>query len=220
MDKISREDAVLLGLKRYFTGRACPAGHVGERYVSDKSCCDCRAEANVRLRETDPDRANSYVTKWREANREAFRAAVRKSYRKHRGRRLASQRAAYAENRDAKREQARRYYQQDREAQVERAKRWQQENPDKQRAIEQRRRARKLDALCACCAPEDFAELNAIARLAGMEIDHIEPLALGGAHCRSNLQLLTPEQHKLKTASDMRRIAEFKRQQEDERDVR
>ena len=36
-------------------------------------------------------------------------------------------------------------------------------------------------------------------------------LAMGGAHCMRNLQLLTPEEHFAKTAIDLRNIAEFRK---------
>ena len=29
------------GLKRYFTGRTCRAGHIAERYVSTRNCVEC-----------------------------------------------------------------------------------------------------------------------------------------------------------------------------------
>lgn len=38
---ISKADARKRGLKRYFTGRACPMGHVAEHYVSNGGCVEC-----------------------------------------------------------------------------------------------------------------------------------------------------------------------------------
>lgn len=37
----TRAEAMALGLPRYFTGKPCRHGHVAERLVSAKSCCDC-----------------------------------------------------------------------------------------------------------------------------------------------------------------------------------
>lgn len=53
-----------------------------------------------------------------------------------------------------------------------------------------RRRAKKRDAQCACCLPEDFREAYAAARERGWTVDHIIPLAAGGPHCLHNLQIL------------------------------
>lgn len=40
----SAKIAKSLGLKRYFSEKPCPKGHVGERYVRDYQCCACHAE--------------------------------------------------------------------------------------------------------------------------------------------------------------------------------
>lgn len=45
MDKISRAEAKSLGLNKYFTGNACPSGHVAQRYVQSGACCDCLSVA-------------------------------------------------------------------------------------------------------------------------------------------------------------------------------
>ncbi len=44
MEIISRKDAKVLGLKRYYTGKACPNGHMAERYVSGSGCSSCVKE--------------------------------------------------------------------------------------------------------------------------------------------------------------------------------
>jgi hypothetical protein len=41
MEIISRSDAIQAGMKRYFTGEPCAAGHVVQRYVCDSKCCEC-----------------------------------------------------------------------------------------------------------------------------------------------------------------------------------
>ena len=40
-EMISRATAQLNGLPRYFTGVPCKHGHVSERYVASKTCCEC-----------------------------------------------------------------------------------------------------------------------------------------------------------------------------------
>lgn len=39
---ISRQDAQVQGLKRYFTGAACANGHMAERLTSTHACVDCK----------------------------------------------------------------------------------------------------------------------------------------------------------------------------------
>lgn len=47
-----------------------------------------------------------------------------------------------------------------------------------------------------------------------IEFDHIIPLALGGAHAESNLQIVTPEAHKAKTRADVQVKAKVQRLRE------
>lgn len=44
MDVISRVDARKLGLKRFYTGKPCPHGHIAERLVSNGTCVVCTRE--------------------------------------------------------------------------------------------------------------------------------------------------------------------------------
>ena len=41
MEKISRETALQLGLKRYFTGDPCMRGHICERLATSTACVEC-----------------------------------------------------------------------------------------------------------------------------------------------------------------------------------
>jgi hypothetical protein len=55
MKKISRETAIQLGLKRYFTGIPCINGHLCERYVSVYACVTCHGLRQQRHRDRDPE---------------------------------------------------------------------------------------------------------------------------------------------------------------------
>lgn len=39
---ISREDAYVKGLKRFYTGEACKRGHYSERFVANGACAQCQ----------------------------------------------------------------------------------------------------------------------------------------------------------------------------------
>lgn len=41
MKIISEKDALALGLKRYYTGKTCKNGHLCERLVNSRNCCEC-----------------------------------------------------------------------------------------------------------------------------------------------------------------------------------
>jgi hypothetical protein len=44
MDIITREQAITLGLKKYFDGLPCKHGHISERYVSSGCCAKCTGD--------------------------------------------------------------------------------------------------------------------------------------------------------------------------------
>lgn len=47
---ITRADAKAAGLTRYFSGKACPHGHVVERMVSTYACCACKLAKTTLLK--------------------------------------------------------------------------------------------------------------------------------------------------------------------------
>ncbi len=55
---LTRKEAALRGLSRFWTGRPCKFGHLAERYVSNRQCVQCNAENTVerdrRCRAIDP----------------------------------------------------------------------------------------------------------------------------------------------------------------------
>lgn len=65
---ISREDAKVKGLKRFFTGEPCIYGHIAEREVRKNRCVKCRQESSkrykARQRIDNPDK----VREWQKLN--------------------------------------------------------------------------------------------------------------------------------------------------------
>src|SRR6476620_6149610 len=57
MKEISRETAVQLGLKRYFTGVPCKNGHISERYAhsTNNACIACHRLSQQKQRARDPE---------------------------------------------------------------------------------------------------------------------------------------------------------------------
>ncbi len=55
---LTRKEAALRGLSRFWTGRACKFGQMAERYVSNRQCVQCNAEKTAerdrRCRAADP----------------------------------------------------------------------------------------------------------------------------------------------------------------------
>jgi hypothetical protein len=48
MEPISRKEAATKGLKKYYTGQPCKAGHVTERYVRNWACVICEDDYQLR----------------------------------------------------------------------------------------------------------------------------------------------------------------------------
>jgi hypothetical protein len=61
MEKLSRSEAIGLGLTRYFTGKPCKWGHISERLTSSKACVSCknRREKGRYRAPTDESRKNA-----------------------------------------------------------------------------------------------------------------------------------------------------------------
>jgi hypothetical protein len=89
---------------------------------------------------------------------------------------------------------------------------WRAKNRGRCNAYNAHRRALKRKQTCTCCTREQLAKFHIDAHAAGREVDHVQPLALGGLECLKNLQALTPEEHKVKTFQfDFPLIAAMKR---------
>lgn len=81
MQIITRDEAIQLGLRRYFTGNPCVHGHMSERVVSTRVCAECK-----------------YINKTAR-NQTAHSKAVNKAhYLKHRERNLVYRRTYYRNN--------------------------------------------------------------------------------------------------------------------------
>lgn len=72
---------------------------------------------------------------------------------------------------------------------------WYAKHPGKAAEKCRRREAVRKGQLCACCKPKDISPLYKLAKMEGLQVDHIQPLTKGGLHCRKNMQLLTPEEN-------------------------
>lgn len=110
MQITSRDSARAAGLKRYFTGKPCCAGHIEERLLSNGTCIEC-----LRLKKADDykkhkPRYRAQADAWKDKNRERH-LALEKRYRENGGERVRAIKRAWSErNRDKKNEQGRIYH--------------------------------------------------------------------------------------------------------------
>ena len=176
-----REQAILEGKTRYFTGKPCLNGHIAERSVKGRQCILCLAEIKARV---PKERKANYSAEWRKRNPEKAKEV------------LANFRA---QHKAQLREQSRKRYANDPEKGRQRTKRWREKNPEGMRAHAQTRNARKNGSGGRYTAEDvrslKIAQCNKCAyckdRLGKrFHVDHIMPISKGGMNVRGNLQIL------------------------------
>ena len=189
-----RQEAIALGLKRYFTGEPCRSGHTAERYVLTRQCVIC---------------TQARKDKWEEENPGRDKALKAAHYREHSD--LYKLRARInAKSRPKRPRKPRTEEQQHREREAERARRA--ADPEPSRANARNRRSARKKAGGKHTA-QDIAAIYAMQKgkcaycrvklTSGLrEVDHIVPIKLGGTNDRSNLQVLCRPCNRSKRARD------------------
>jgi hypothetical protein len=201
MDIITRQEAKAQGLTHYFTGKPCKREHVTERFVSNKTCCQCILERQqtqeYKAQQAAYCQANAEkIAEYRRANTEQRAAYDAERYRTH-TERYAAQSAAY---RLANAEKIAAY-----SAAYNAA--YRKANPHLINALTAKRRATKLQQTPSWV---DFEAIKAIyrqcaerTRLTGEQnhVDHIYPLIsddVCGLHVAANLQIITASENSRK----------------------
>lgn len=213
---VSRAAARSMGLKRYFSGKPCPKGHVAERYVAKANCVACDAARSGTEKKRERDRLYSAehaeqkrlnAKEWREANPE---------------REKANKQAWALANPDKKRAGRQRWYFKDPARQRVLAKRWEEANPELHResraARDRTRRARRKGASGSHTAAETLSLLEAQKhrcaycgadlRKTKPHLDHIVALSRGGSNDKTNLQWLCAPCNMAKGATDPLQFAQ------------
>lgn len=197
---ISRADAKALGYKRYFTGKSCKHGHVSDRLVSNKMCCDCAKNKISIWRSNNPEKVIQYnrkyyannqdkaivvAAKWRSENPERVKDGCKK-YRTENSEKISIRRSSLKG-----RANRRKYESKRRAIKIGNEINW--TNEDKER----------VNRL--------FQEAAQLEKLTGIKfhVDHVVPLSRGGPHHPDNLQVVTAKYNMsngVKTQEEMRNI--------------
>lgn len=203
----SRAAAKTAGVRFYFTGRPCLRGHIALRRTSKGSCIVCQYAWTIRWRADNPELSREAVQRWRDTNREKYRALSRESRRRE-----------YHRDPVREREKTRRWREENREQWLRTlsvaGRKWRQNNPAKELHRVRMRQVAKLNATPPWA---DLAAIKAtyLACPAGWDVDHIIPLRgrtpegwrVCGLHIASNLRHLPSSENRVRgnrmTADDL-----------------
>jgi 5-methylcytosine-specific restriction endonuclease McrA len=219
----TRDEALSAGVNRYFTGKPCRKGHVAARIVSDECCAECARLRKVGYRKRkfptlesievrnaarrDRRRANPELRAKEALQKQEARKAGR--WKEDPEKVNARSRAYKQRNPEKQREITERRRESGRTA--ENGKRYRARNPDRARASDVLKQAKRAGAVgvhteedlkairreqwdcCAACG--EFLH-------GGGHVDHIVPLSKGGTNWPSNIQWLCSTCNLRKSAKD------------------
>lgn len=195
----SRQEAIANGELLYLPVEPCPKGHVSVRHVKE-GCVECKKIRNAAYRTEFSEKCRASDAAYRAANRDKLRAKDRAYYQRNVQSMKEKSANWRARNGERMKELAAAWRREHPERMTASRRKWNAANPHKNRIYRQNRRrlegqsGKKIssDAVprlyklqkgrCACCGKKLGTKFH---------LDHIMPLALGGSHEDSNLQLLT-----------------------------
>lgn len=182
------------GLSQYETGKPCPKGHVGPRFVSSRQCVICAGERKNRWAVANKKYVHEYNLSYYQEDIEWQRQRTRDYVAANRDAILIKRRATYYANPSKAMKWARENKERVRKIQMN----WRAANPEKACAANHNRRARKRAA--GSHTAQDIIEIFAMQKgkcaycrtKLGKKyhVDHIQALSRGGSNTRDNLQVL------------------------------
>lgn len=199
---ITRAEAKALGLKRYFDGSPCGAGHISQRYSSTGRCCACARAQAIRWARENKDKLRAYRVKEYALNAKKEKERVRE-FRLQNKDYVRKCNVEWAANNPKRRKEINvAWADRNRDYLAAKQKAWRTENPEKAKEVSRNSRAKRRAALGSHTQKEVMYIIQAqrkkcaycgVSLSLGYHIDHIVPLALGGSNYRHNLQALCPK---------------------------
>ena len=205
--KVTRDEARKKGMKRFFSGEACPHGHVVQRLVSNGTCITC---SKIRLnawQKKNAKRANDPIPKQKAidmgldsyfTNRPCIHGHT------------ASRRVSDSKCRDCIKIKQKKRAAGNRDYANAAIKKWRIANSERIREHETKRRSNIIGTLSrgltkrlritqngVCAAP--WCELDIREKY---HLDHINPISKGGLNVDENIQILCPACNLSKGAKD------------------
>lgn len=104
MKIVSRQEAIKLGLNRFFTGEPCKWGHIAERRADSSSCIKCLSETAIAWAKAHPEKIKLNLRKYRSSSKGKIKInKTRKIYmKKNEDRIRATYQKWYAQNGELK----------------------------------------------------------------------------------------------------------------------
>jgi hypothetical protein len=184
MKIITRKEAAMQGLTRYYTNTSCARGHLAERLVTNYACVECASITNKRYEQTEKGMG-------------ARRAVEKRYYKTEKGKLTHKEYNA-------------RYEQTERGKEI-RTKIWKNNLENNSAACSARVRQYQIQKIQNTPTWASFEKIKAFYEKAQLltahsgekhEVDHIVPINgknVCGLHCEDNLQVLTKIENILKS---------------------
>jgi hypothetical protein len=216
---ILKRQAIAAGLKRYFTGKPCPHGHICERHI-DGHCIECariknkkrkydkvkRSTINKAWREKRTpeykERQAKKMREWRMANKERVKQWVEKNKEKIK----QKSKAWRAANPDKVKKYKTIEYINNKNKRIAKVNEWQASNQDRVKSYRTNHKAMRRKAVGKHTAKEIKDLMNRqgnkcaeckcnisikkTPKIAHAHLDHIVPISIGGSNLIKNLQYL------------------------------
>jgi len=204
MKIVTRQEAIKLGLTRYFTGKPCKWGHVSERRTSPPVCVACDRESSRKWRAENKDIFREYLGERRANNKDRI-SQYSKEYRAGNKSRIRERHRKYCADNKSQLIEYRRKWRADNK---DRVREYQKENLAYYRAIGAKRRAQSKRATPPWADNSEIIRIYEKAIQATkdtgtqMNVDHIVPLShpkVCGLHIPGNLRVISKSENQKKS---------------------
>jgi hypothetical protein len=188
----SAKEAKAMGLKHYFTGRPCKAGHVDMRYASTKQCASCLRVWDKAWKAGNPEKCAEMRRNWAAANPERNKA-IKSAWSKA--------------NPEGQAKRSREWFLKNRDKANAATAAWVKRNPANALAWATKRRMAVMNRVPPWADKSIITSLYKLAKIYrqfghDVHVDHIIPVRgrlVSGLHVHENLQLISGSENRSKS---------------------